>query len=158
MCIWFFKNPLLLPLNIRCCQCHSLSLASVKSRLVLPFWYWLVQVVPDKGLLNVHVCILTVSFCALFNCRQYFPSTASYALHNCLQLCCVAIVFVWQCFKSSPDKFPTFFRQLMVMSLREEGLTFKEQTILIVFLIHCFNSHVRLNCCIIELRQFSRFI
>ena len=28
------------------CHCHSLSLASVKSRLVLPFWYWLTSVVP----------------------------------------------------------------------------------------------------------------
>jgi len=28
------------------------SLASVKSRLVLPFWYRLTQVVPDKGPLN----------------------------------------------------------------------------------------------------------
>jgi len=28
-------------------HCHSLSLASVKSRLVLPFWYWLTRVVPD---------------------------------------------------------------------------------------------------------------
>ena len=27
---------------------HSLSLASVKSRLVLPFWYRLTQAVPDK--------------------------------------------------------------------------------------------------------------
>jgi len=27
------------------CHCHSLSLASVKSRLVLPFWYWLTWVV-----------------------------------------------------------------------------------------------------------------
>ena len=35
------------------CHCHSLSLASVKSRLVLPFWYWLTWVVPEKGLLNV---------------------------------------------------------------------------------------------------------
>ena len=35
------------------CHCHSLSLASVKSRLVLPFWYRLTQVVPDKGPLNV---------------------------------------------------------------------------------------------------------
>ena len=34
------------------CHCHSLSVASVKSRLVLPFWYWLTQVVPDKGPLN----------------------------------------------------------------------------------------------------------
>ena len=30
------------------CHCHSLSLASVKSRLVLPFWYRLTRVVPDK--------------------------------------------------------------------------------------------------------------
>jgi len=35
---------------------HSLSLASVKSRLVLPAWYRLTRVVPDKGPLNV--CIM----------------------------------------------------------------------------------------------------
>jgi len=35
------------------CHCHSLSLASVKSRLVLPFWYRLTCVVPEKGPLNV---------------------------------------------------------------------------------------------------------
>jgi len=34
------------------CHCHSLSLASVKSRLVLPFWYWLPRVVPEKRPLN----------------------------------------------------------------------------------------------------------
>ena len=39
------------------CHCHSLSLASVKSRLVLPFWYWLTWVVPDKGPLNGCVCV-----------------------------------------------------------------------------------------------------
>jgi len=33
------------------------AIASVKSRLVLPFWYWLTQVVPDKGLLNGCVCV-----------------------------------------------------------------------------------------------------
>ena len=33
-------------------HCCSLSLASVKSRLVLPFWYRLNRVVLDKGLLN----------------------------------------------------------------------------------------------------------
>ena len=38
------------------CHCHSLSLASVKSRLVLPFWYRLTQVVPDKEPLNGCVC------------------------------------------------------------------------------------------------------
>jgi len=39
------------------CHCHSLSLASVKSRLVLPFWYRLTWVVPDKGPLNGCVCV-----------------------------------------------------------------------------------------------------
>ena len=43
------------------CHCHSLSLASVKSRLVLPFWYRLTRVVPDKGPLNVHVYVCRVA-------------------------------------------------------------------------------------------------
>jgi len=38
-------------------HCHSLSLASVKSRLVLPFWYQLTRVVPEKGPLNRCVCV-----------------------------------------------------------------------------------------------------
>ena len=37
-------------------HCHSLSLASIKSRLVLPFWYWPTRVVLDKGPLNGCVC------------------------------------------------------------------------------------------------------
>jgi len=44
-CIWSSRH-----------YCHSLSLASVKSRLVLPFWYRLNQVIPDKGPLNRCVC------------------------------------------------------------------------------------------------------
>jgi len=42
------------------CNCHSLSLASVKSRLVLPFWYRLTWVVSEKGPLNgrVRVCVI----------------------------------------------------------------------------------------------------
>jgi len=40
------------------CHCHSLSLASVKSRFVLPFWYRLTWVVPEKGPLNGCVCAL----------------------------------------------------------------------------------------------------
>ena len=44
-------------------HCHSLSLASVKSRLVLLFWYRLTRVVPDKGSLNgcACVCVMGVS-------------------------------------------------------------------------------------------------
>jgi len=37
------------------CHCHSLSLASVKSRLVLPFWYRLTRVVPEKGCVCVRL-------------------------------------------------------------------------------------------------------
>jgi len=39
----------------RWCHCHSLS--GVKSRLVLPFWYRLTRVVPEKGPLNRCVCV-----------------------------------------------------------------------------------------------------
>ena len=48
---------------------HSLSIASVKSRLVLPFWYRLTWVVPEKGPLNGCVCDgwLMVSHCQNFD-------------------------------------------------------------------------------------------
>ena len=46
------------------CHCHSLSLASVKSRLVLTFWYRLTRVVPDKGPLNGCVCV----YCSWWSC------------------------------------------------------------------------------------------
>jgi len=42
------------------CHFHSLSLASVKSRLVLTFWYWLTRVVPEKGPLNGCACDLNL--------------------------------------------------------------------------------------------------
>ena len=42
------------------CRSYSLSLASVKSRLVLPFWYQLTRVVPEKrAVKRVCVCKLT---------------------------------------------------------------------------------------------------
>jgi len=44
------------------CHCHSLTLASVKFRLVLPFWYWLTLVVPEKGPLNGCVCCVVLHF------------------------------------------------------------------------------------------------
>jgi len=43
--------------DLHMAQLMSLSLASVKSRLVLPFWYRLTQVVPEKGPLNGCVCV-----------------------------------------------------------------------------------------------------
>ena len=44
----------------------TLSLASVKSILVLPFWYRLTRVFPEKGPLNVCVCVCL--FC--FDCHN----------------------------------------------------------------------------------------
>ena len=50
------------------CHCHSLSLASVKSILVLPFWYRLTWVVPEKGPLNR--CVKRVCYLLYFSVAQ----------------------------------------------------------------------------------------
>ena len=52
------------------CHCHSLSLASVKSRLVLPFRYRLTQVVPGKRPLDVCVLVLLLLMCDCETDRQ----------------------------------------------------------------------------------------
>jgi len=61
-----------------------MRLASVKSRLVLPFWYRLTRVVLDKGPLNGCVCVrvcyincfslimLACFFVNMCTCRVYF--------------------------------------------------------------------------------------
>ena len=46
--------------DLHMAQLMSLSLASVKSRLVLPLWYRLTWVVPEKGPLNVCVRVWAV--------------------------------------------------------------------------------------------------
>ena len=43
--------------DVHMSQLTPLSLASVTSRLVLPFWYQLTRVVRDKGPLNGCVCV-----------------------------------------------------------------------------------------------------
>jgi len=58
------------------CHCHSLSLASVKSRLVLPFWYRLTRIVPDKGLLNGCVCVCVPIFVRIFYLPHYSACSA----------------------------------------------------------------------------------
>ena len=56
------------------CHCHSLSLASVKSRLVLPFWYRLTWVFPEKGPLNGCVYGPIDKSCLFFNQKHYSKS------------------------------------------------------------------------------------
>ena len=61
------------------CHCHSLSLASLKSRLVFPFWYRLTRVVLDKGPLNVCVCVCVMVLIAVtLNAYAVFPRTLQY--------------------------------------------------------------------------------
>jgi len=66
-------------------HCHSLSCASVKSRLVLPFWYWLTRVVPDKGPLNGYVCV-----CYLY-LRVLFFATSIKTILECWDEFCLTI-------------------------------------------------------------------
>jgi len=94
--------------GVRCkldgwCHCYSLSLASVKSRLVLPFWYRLTWAVLDKGPLNrcvcvwwFQVCLRVVPLCVLvFNkplriAPIYMPSDQKMSIqkHACSQYTC----------------------------------------------------------------------
>ena len=64
--------------DLHMAHCHSLSLASVKSRLVLPFWCRLTWVVLEKGLLNMGVCVCVSVVLVLI-----------YVLYNVLCLCAV---------------------------------------------------------------------
>ena len=52
------------------CHCHSLSLASVKSRLVLPFWYLLTRIVLDVK----RVCVCYCRCTTLLSCVYCFVS------------------------------------------------------------------------------------
>ncbi|XP_071117060.1 RNA helicase aquarius-like [Haliotis cracherodii] len=46
----------------------------------------------------------------------------------------------WEVFKKKPDHFPEYFQQVLEASLQERDITLKEKSLLLVFLIHCFNS------------------
>ena len=57
-------------------HCHSLSLASVESRLVLPFWYRLTRVVPgQRAVKRVGVC---VCYCCRVEMLKYKLATIAY--------------------------------------------------------------------------------
>jgi len=57
------------------CHCHSLSLASVKSRLVLPFWNRPTRAVLDKGPLNGCVCLCVCVCVCVCVCTRIFADT-----------------------------------------------------------------------------------
>jgi len=57
------------------CHCHSLSLASVKSRSVLPFWYRLTWVVLEKEPLNGCMCVCACACACVCVCLSFSHST-----------------------------------------------------------------------------------
>ena len=80
------------------CHCHWLSLASVKSRLVLPFWYRLTWVVPDKGLLNGCVCTFDLDILHMYGSWQQMAWEAGIESHGemlGLGLARMAELLVW---------------------------------------------------------------
>jgi len=62
-----------------------MSLASVKSRLVLPFWYQLTWVVPDKGPLNGCVCVCVCVTCLIMTSLKWIWSYKRLTLN--IKLC-----------------------------------------------------------------------
>ena len=86
-------------------HCHSLSLASVKSRLVLPFWYRLTRVVPDKGPLNgVYVQLLKTEYDQTLTvmpaCFCQFVFTHFYRAMLCIRGTSHGLVSICVCHKS----------------------------------------------------------
>ena len=73
------------------CHCHSLSLASVKSRLVLLFSYRLTRVVPEKGPLNGCVCMCLFLIHTLSHARVLCRRCLSASFHTC-----------WNCYRVQP--------------------------------------------------------
>ena len=51
-----------------------------KIQIVLPFWYWLTWVVPERGPLNVCVCVCV---CV----RACVPACVRACVHACLCVC-----------------------------------------------------------------------
>lgn len=77
---------------------------------------------------------------------NYSPEVSTKAY--LMSICCIVNekfrenVPAWEVFKKEPNHFPFFFKCVMkaVLDGDQAGLTLKEQTVLLVFLDHCFNS------------------
>ena len=75
------------------CFCHSLSLAPVKSRLVLSFWYRLTWIVPEKRAVKrvcvcVFVCVRACVCVCVCTCSTFTDSLHNPMFHrNCWLVC-----------------------------------------------------------------------
>jgi len=93
-------------------HCHSLSLASAKSRFVLPFWYRLTWVVREKGPLNgcmyvMYILLLYLSVelkhCALIRCSYYKFHRVISLICALLLACCSIFTFGLELYQVLPS-------------------------------------------------------
>jgi len=112
-CIWFSW-----------CHCHSLSLASVKSRLVLPFWYRRTRVVLDKGSLNrcVYVCIviIIVSKMLIYSSSRIAVNVVWWIV--CI-VQCINCCYLHQWLATAPS-LVSYWQERLVRQTQAIGLTF----------------------------------
>ena len=99
-------------------HCHSLSLASVKSRLVFPFWYRLTRVVLEKWPLNGCVCVCVCAILQIYALTHSLThsldiTTASYCSSNP-----TTIAYYWQLQRAVSCRQPTMF---LYTSLHQTG-------------------------------------
>ena len=124
LCVWSEVQTCIWP---SWCHCHSLFLASVKSRLVLPCWYRLTRVVPDKGRLNgslcVCVCDVIISICywpQIFLTRRYAGVVYSVVLCLSVRLSQAGVVSKrldessWFLAWRLPSTFTLCFKEILV--------------------------------------------
>ena len=104
------------------CHWHTLSLASVKSRLVLPFWYRLTWVVQEKGPLNgcvcVCVCVCVCGWCIVTRCHA--PQKLTYLWHVCFAA--VKMVMIRQWWRWEGWCWGLWIYDINQLNLRQAGL------------------------------------
>jgi len=68
------------------------------------------------------------------------------SVHHVLSICLLVNekfrerVPPWEVFNKKPENFQHFFQQVMELAVSEGKISIQEQTVALVFLIHCFNS------------------
>uniref|UniRef100_A0A665WP71 RNA helicase aquarius n=1 Tax=Echeneis naucrates TaxID=173247 RepID=A0A665WP71_ECHNA len=133
-----------------CCHAHFYLLTSVLFQLANKYWapHAKNKLPFDPKVRYMRFCVLELFLQYLENYLwvNYTPEVSSNAF--LMSICCIVNekfrenVPAWEVFKKEPTHFPFFFKCAMeaVLAGEEAGLTLREQTVLLVFLDHCFNS------------------
>ena len=125
------------------CHCHSLSLASFKSRLVLPFWYRLTWVVPDKRPLNGCVCSVTENSILMISCIAFYtPLSFSNTATDCGKITAYRKLHDYFTVFGFMSVFETFYD---VLKHSIKVFTFVTVLFLVLRLLHLYNESLSLS-------------